>query len=191
MAIKRVICADRVRQVPTQFSWVDHRLVRDHYIERCDVYAAALYLFLVTVADGQGLSYYADASLARKLSMTPGRSASRRADRLRPPALSSAGAGLARAYNRRAGDPGEAWPVTRSTGEPVMIDYQTFCQIKDLHERQHLTVAQTARALGLPPHTVATWANTAQYRPRPSAPRGKPPGPLQEAGGALAGGASV
>jgi hypothetical protein len=83
MAIKRVICADRVRQVPTQFSWVDHRLVRDHYIERCDVYAAALYLFLVTVADGQGLSYYADASLARRLSMTPGRLSQARGDLLR------------------------------------------------------------------------------------------------------------
>jgi hypothetical protein len=73
MAIKRVICADRVRQVPDQFSWVDHRLVRERYIERCDVCAAALYLFLVTVADAQGLSYYADASLARRLSIPPGR----------------------------------------------------------------------------------------------------------------------
>lgn len=30
----------------------------------------ALYLFLVTVADAQGLSYYADGSLARRLSMS-------------------------------------------------------------------------------------------------------------------------
>jgi hypothetical protein len=28
-----------------------------------------------------------------------------------------------------------------------MIDYETYCKIKDCHERQHLTIAQTARAL--------------------------------------------
>ena len=70
MVIKRVICADRVRQVPAQFSWVDHRLVRERYIERCDVYAAALYLFLVTVADAQGLSYYSDEKAATLLSLS-------------------------------------------------------------------------------------------------------------------------
>lgn len=69
MAIKRVISPERVRKIPAQFSWVDHRLVRDRYIERCDAQALALYLFLVTVADVQGLSYYSDASLARSLSM--------------------------------------------------------------------------------------------------------------------------
>ncbi len=83
MVIKRVICADRVRQVPAQFSWVDHRLVRERYIERCDVYAAALYLFLVTVADAQGLSYYADVSLARRLSMPPSRLSQARGDLIR------------------------------------------------------------------------------------------------------------
>ncbi|MCP3877695.1 MAG: hypothetical protein GY701_04780, partial [Sulfitobacter sp.] len=56
------------RRVPRQFSWVDQRLVRDHHIEHCDPSALALYLFLVTVADAQGLSYYADASIGRLLS---------------------------------------------------------------------------------------------------------------------------
>jgi len=66
-----VILAERVRKIPAQFSWVDHRLVRDGYIERCDAPAGFLYLFLLTVADNQGLSYYADASLCRRLSMDP------------------------------------------------------------------------------------------------------------------------
>lgn len=69
MLIKRVIDPERVRKVPAQFSWVDQRLVRERHIERCDAYAAALYLFLVTVADAQGLSYYSEASLTRRLSM--------------------------------------------------------------------------------------------------------------------------
>jgi len=29
---KRVLCEEGVRRVPEQFSWVDHRLVRDGYI---------------------------------------------------------------------------------------------------------------------------------------------------------------
>jgi hypothetical protein len=64
---KRVLCPERLRQVPAQFSWVDQRLVRQHFIERCEPAAWALYLVLVTVADAEGLSYYADASLARML----------------------------------------------------------------------------------------------------------------------------
>jgi hypothetical protein len=41
MPIKRVICPERIRQIPAHFSWVDHRLVRERYIERCDACAAA------------------------------------------------------------------------------------------------------------------------------------------------------
>jgi len=64
---KRVLCAERLRQVPPQFSWVDQRLVRHRYIQRCDHAALALYLVLVTVADAKGLSYYSDESLERML----------------------------------------------------------------------------------------------------------------------------
>ena len=69
MPIKRLLCPARGRRVPKQFSWVDQRLVRDHYVERCDAYALALYLFVVSVADDQGLSYYSDATLSVRLSM--------------------------------------------------------------------------------------------------------------------------
>lgn len=64
---KRVLCAQRLRKVPPQFSWVDQRLVRQGYVQRCDHAALALYLVLVTVADAEGLSYYSDASLERML----------------------------------------------------------------------------------------------------------------------------
>jgi hypothetical protein len=72
-----------VRKIPTQFSWVDRRLVRERYIERCDAHAVALYLFLVTVADVQGLSYYSDASLGRSLSTDPVRLSKARCDLIR------------------------------------------------------------------------------------------------------------
>ena len=68
---KRLLVPSRVRRVPRQFSWIDQRLVRDRHIARCDCTALALYLFLVTVADAQGLSYYADSSIGRVLALSP------------------------------------------------------------------------------------------------------------------------
>jgi hypothetical protein len=59
--------------VPEQFSWIDHRLVRDRHIAGRSTDALALYLFLVTVADGQGLSYYSDAAIGRLLPMDAAR----------------------------------------------------------------------------------------------------------------------
>ena len=53
--VKRVLCRERLRRVPEQFSWIDHRLVRDRHIAGRSAEALALYLFLLTVADGQGL----------------------------------------------------------------------------------------------------------------------------------------
>jgi transposase len=52
-----------------------------------------------------------------------------------------------------------------------VIDYEIYCKIKDCHERQQLTVAQTARALGLHAQTVAKWVKCAQYRARQPVPR--------------------
>lgn len=69
MIPKRLLRPDRMRRVPAQFSWIDQRLVRERYIERCDCPALALYLVLVTVADARGLSYYGDAAICRLLSM--------------------------------------------------------------------------------------------------------------------------
>lgn len=68
--VKRVLRPERLRRVPEQFSWVDHALVQRHLIDRCDARAAALYLFLVTVADAQGLSYYGGATLAQRLKLS-------------------------------------------------------------------------------------------------------------------------
>lgn len=67
---KRPISLAKLRTVPSQFSWVDQRLVRERYIDQLSHEACTLYLFLVTVADAQGLSYYADSSLCQRLSMT-------------------------------------------------------------------------------------------------------------------------
>ena len=69
MVSKVPIVAERIRKVPRHFSWIDHRLVQDRHIENCSHTAAALYLFLVTVGDAKGLSYYGDKSIIKYLSM--------------------------------------------------------------------------------------------------------------------------
>ena len=71
MINKHLLRPDRLRQIPTSFSWVDHRLVRHEYLRRVDPRAGALYLFLLTVADAQGLSYYSDAAITRHLNLDP------------------------------------------------------------------------------------------------------------------------
>lgn len=71
MIDKHPIRRERLRQVPSGFSWVDHRLIRHRRLEACSHPAWALYLFLVTVGDAQGLSYYSDAALGRYLKLDP------------------------------------------------------------------------------------------------------------------------
>jgi len=78
MINKHPLRPDRLRQIPTSFSWVDHRLVRHNYLRRAQPQAWALYLFLLTVADAQGLSYYSDDAIARHLNLeAPALSAAR------------------------------------------------------------------------------------------------------------------
>ena len=83
MRIKRVLRPEALRRIPRQFSWIDQRLVSEHHIERCDEAALALYLFLVTVGDAQGLSYYGDGKLAKSLSMPAARLKTARATLIR------------------------------------------------------------------------------------------------------------
>ena len=68
--VKRLLLPQRLRHVPEQFSWIDQALVQRHLIDRCDARAAALSLFLVTVADAQGLSYYGSSSLMQRLHLS-------------------------------------------------------------------------------------------------------------------------
>jgi hypothetical protein len=64
---KKLLAPERLRQLPSQFSWIDQQLVRGGHLRDCDHSAWALYLFLATVADSQGLSYYSDASICQWL----------------------------------------------------------------------------------------------------------------------------
>jgi len=52
-----------------------------------------------------------------------------------------------------------------------VVDYETYCRIRDHLVRQQLTMAQTARALGLDVRAVARWAEVEQFRARKAVPR--------------------
>ena len=77
---KGVLYPQRLRRLPPQFSWIDQRLVREQHLDRLSHPASALYLFLATVADKNGLSYYSDRSLCRRLQMSAVQLASARAE---------------------------------------------------------------------------------------------------------------
>lgn len=65
--VKEPICRERLRRIAGGFGWVDHRLVRDRYVDRCSPTALAVYLFLVVVADGDGVSYWGETAMAERL----------------------------------------------------------------------------------------------------------------------------
>jgi hypothetical protein len=69
MVAKHILCSDRLRRLPRQFSWIDHRFVRDKHICGITHPSLALYLFLVTVSDADGLSYYSDQAINRYLNL--------------------------------------------------------------------------------------------------------------------------
>jgi len=70
MKTKPLLRPDRLRHVPRQFSWIDQRLVRDRHLKGRTPRALSLYLFLCTVADAQGSSYYSDESTRSLLSFS-------------------------------------------------------------------------------------------------------------------------
>ena len=60
----------RVRTLPGHFAWIDHRL-RDR-LRDLSLAEIALLLFLHLAADKRGLSFWADATIARKLHLGEG-----------------------------------------------------------------------------------------------------------------------
>ena len=80
MKTKTLPCPDRLRHVPRQFSWIDQRLIRNRHIQGPSPRALALYLFLCTVADAEGLSYYSDTSTGALLTCSGSELRSARAE---------------------------------------------------------------------------------------------------------------
>lgn len=69
MYSKRVINKERIRRISGSFSWIDHRFINQGFIKELVSAEILLYLFLVTVGDRYGLSFYRDTSICQLLKM--------------------------------------------------------------------------------------------------------------------------
>lgn len=78
--LKERLRGERHRTVVNGFGWVDHRFVRDGFIDGLSCRALALYLFLVTVSDGDGHSYWSARKVADRLGLTPVQAKNARAE---------------------------------------------------------------------------------------------------------------
>jgi predicted component of type VI protein secretion system len=66
-----VVRPERIRRLPPGFGWIDHRFVRHGFAARLSPEAQALYLFLATVADEYGVSWYSTDKLCLKSGLSP------------------------------------------------------------------------------------------------------------------------
>jgi len=49
---------ERIRKITGSFGWIEHRFVREGFLESLHATESLLYFFLSTVADRNGVSYY-------------------------------------------------------------------------------------------------------------------------------------
>ncbi len=71
MIEKKPLIADRVRKIHGSFAFVEHRFLRDGFWASLEHQELLLYLFLVLVADRQGLSYYSFDKICSLIAITP------------------------------------------------------------------------------------------------------------------------
>ena len=65
--MKNLICRSRQRKLPKYYNWLDHKLVHQGYLKKLSANTCAFYLFLLTVGDRDGMSYYSDKAIAQHL----------------------------------------------------------------------------------------------------------------------------
>jgi hypothetical protein len=58
MIEKKPLCPERLRTIRGSFAFIEHRFLRDGFFATLSHHELVLYLFLVVVADRNGLSYY-------------------------------------------------------------------------------------------------------------------------------------
>lgn len=71
MIQKNPLVKQRVRKIKGSFAWVPHAFLRDGFWSSLSHHELLLYLFLVLVADRQGLSYYSFDKIGSLLAITP------------------------------------------------------------------------------------------------------------------------
>lgn len=70
MLERRVICQDRIRQIPRSFSWIDREILHSGFLLRLSHEETLLYFFLTLVAGPEGTSFWGYHSIARQLKLS-------------------------------------------------------------------------------------------------------------------------
>lgn len=70
MSLKRILDPDRLRKIEGSFSWIDHRFITSGFLQDLSTMEILLYLFLVTVSDRNGISFYHDDRICTLLKIT-------------------------------------------------------------------------------------------------------------------------
>lgn len=65
----RIPQPSRVRKIEGSFAWIDHRLLRNGYLQVMTQQDQSLYLFLALAADRNGVSFYRVEKIAQVLSL--------------------------------------------------------------------------------------------------------------------------
>jgi hypothetical protein len=67
---KKPLVPQRIRKITTSFAFIEHRFLRDGFWSTLDQHQLLLYMFLVIVADRNGLSYYSYDKICTLLKIT-------------------------------------------------------------------------------------------------------------------------
>jgi hypothetical protein len=59
----------KIRKIESSFAWVDHRLVRNGYLQVMTHDDMVLYLFLIMAADRNGVSFYRKEKICKAVSL--------------------------------------------------------------------------------------------------------------------------
>ncbi len=68
--MKKILVHDRLRKIEGSFGFIEHRFLRDGFVESLSRLELALYLFLVLAADRHGISFYSFDRICSTLMMS-------------------------------------------------------------------------------------------------------------------------
>lgn len=60
MCVKKILDSSRLRKIQGSFSWIDHSFITGGFLNELSTIEILVYLFLVSVSDRNGISFYHD-----------------------------------------------------------------------------------------------------------------------------------
>lgn len=69
MIAKKPLLPERIRGIEGSFAFIEHRFLRDGFVQHLSRHELLVYFFLVLAADRQGLSYYSYEKICSQLKL--------------------------------------------------------------------------------------------------------------------------